>query len=341
MRRAALIYVYRLKIACPVCRRKDGGCSVTEDRRRALCWKVPSTDVSPSGFFWHDITDHTVLAQLVMPEREAAEDKHIAPVELRDRVYSDFLARLTLTPRHLEELTGRGLNAESIKAAQLRTLPTIHEAVYITDEIARTYDPLHVPGFWRAKNGAFGIKLSGAMTTRGGFLIPVCDPFGRIQALQIRRNDAETAKYVWLSSSGLDPDKYPEAEGGASTGAPAHYCNVNRMRTDGAVLVTEGALKSVIIGHLTDAGVIGFAGLHPPPDFISTIKTSLPEVRMLELAFDADWRDRAKPNIKRALFKMLSELRATGYTATVRTWSRTHKDLDDLLLAQRRREAAA
>jgi hypothetical protein len=342
--RSPLVYVYKLRIACPVCRRRDGGCSITHDRSQALCWKVPSSRPTSDGqYYWHDLTEGQAKG-IKVPETVPEERERVtAPIDRRDAVYSRMLDALALTSRHNEELKARGLSPEAIEAARLRTLPTLHEAVYITDALASEFELENVPGFFRAKNGAYGIKLSGYLTFQGGFIIPVCDPFGRVQALQIRRNRAEEAKYIWLSSADLDPEKFPEVdvESGASSKAPAHYAGVEMMRRDGAALITEGALKSICISHMAGCGVIGFGGLIPPADFLRTLKESLPEVRAVELAFDSDWRDRMKPNVKKALFKVLSEMRVAGYSVSVKAWSPTFKGLDDLLAAQKRRERAA
>jgi hypothetical protein len=110
---------------------------------------------------------------------------------------------------------------------------------------AARFDLHGVPGFYReAKEWQLNIS-----DWQAGYFIPVRDLAGRIQALQIRRDDG-APRYCWLSSSNK-PD-------GTTSSAPLHFAAPHRLES-GSVIITEGALKSEVIAQFSDSAVIALA----------------------------------------------------------------------------------
>lgn len=331
-------YCYRLKISCPICKKPDHGCSIRDDRGAVYCRTTPSQFVSATGLYWHPLTGEAAeVPPAAIPQPQLSS---IADIERRHSVYSAFLDGLTLLPKHRADLGHRGLDDAAIEASGIKSIPTMMEAVYLTDSLATQFDLARVPGFY-SSGGNWGINIRGALTVVGGFYIPIRDHKGRIQALQFRQYDTDKGKYRWFSSTSLKEGIKADPESLTSSGSPAHFINVARMRKQRAAVVTEGALKAIVISHFLGCGVIGFGGLNAPEGFREKLKTELPEIRRLEIAFDADWQNRAKPQIKAALLRLIDELREDGFNVNVRTWNQAEgKGLDDVLLNRRLQEVA-
>jgi len=363
--RAPLVFVYKLRIACPVCRRKDGGCGVLSDRSRVLCWKVPSDNPDQSGtHWWHDwptvseaLSDEVLAA---LSSHKIEETATLAPLAVRDAVYRQLLSQCDRQERERRDLIKRGFKPDGIPPL-LRSVPTMLRAVEITTALASEFDLSGVPGFYASHTFnlgpcndecfydevgalAWSISLSGSLTFRGGLLIPYISPDGLIQAVQIRRNGTSKNKYIWLSAGSVDLEKHPDviaSSRGKADNKPAHYANVAQMKESGEAYIVEGGLKAEVASYLSGVGVIGFGGLHAPADFTLSLVEQLPQVRTLHLCFDADWRQNVQ--VKRAVLTLSDELRAARFQVNIASWSAMKgKGFDDYLLALReeRREAA-
>jgi len=168
----------------------------------------------------------------------------IAPLRRRHDVYYDMLAAMSLTDRHLRDLTERGLSPERIRQNMYRTMPfSFYERRTIAGHLEKRYDLRGVPGFYYSKYGHW--ELWG----KTGVLIPVCDKDGYIQGLQIRLDDAKKKKYRWLSSN---PDYgFPY---GTPSGTWVHIAGAQRSHgnLDGSeAYITEGALKGDVASYLS------------------------------------------------------------------------------------------
>ena len=133
----------------------------------------------------------------VLPKQEETEEYPVTDIDTRNATYTALLSKLTLSKDHRENLNNRGLNDDEIDQLGYRSTP-----VFGMKGIAKSLrnDGLYlsgVPGFY--KEGDAWTFASG----QRGIMIPVKDAQGRIQGLQIRRDNTEKRKFRWFSSAEL------------------------------------------------------------------------------------------------------------------------------------------
>ena len=131
-------------------------------------------------------------------ERKQAVIKEypLADVDMRNATYRSLLNKLSLASDHRKNLLARGLSEQAINEKCYRTTP-----VFGWQTIARKLqdEGLYlsgIPGFYKEDNGRWTFA-----EVKRGILIPVCDIQGRIQGLQVRRDNTERRKFRWISSS--------------------------------------------------------------------------------------------------------------------------------------------
>jgi hypothetical protein len=254
------------------------------------------------------------------PKAEAKTDKALIA-----SVYLTMLRALPLLPAHGDSLLGRGLSLDAIEAGNFKSTPTSDEAASITQGLAAEVDLSNVPGFYR-ENGEW--KLT---HTPSGFFVPVLDRRGHIQALQIRKDvlrHDDDPRYCWFSSKGK-----PQ---GASSGAPFHVQNPERITATGRLTITEGALKSFVAAqymNVNEGGLLALSGVSVFQDNIAAqLKNAWPNLEQIAIAFDRDWRE--KREVKQQLFRLMEALQGNFESITVRTWDGPEKGLDDYLVAE-------
>jgi hypothetical protein len=325
--RSPLRPVYRLRIKCPVCGKPDN-CAISEDRTRAYCRRVASPHQGRDGGWLHILEETPHLSHAPQkPPQSLIETMPHAGAEHVHKIYSILIrARLVLSEEHRRALMMRGLAASAIQRNGYRSTPTALYAATVTRFLAEHHDLAGVPGFYKDHGAWRMVPLS------QGVLIPVRDSFNRIQALMIRRDGASgSGKYIWLSSADRD--------GGASSGAPAHYANALLLKDAREVTLTEGALKSQIAAHLLNAPVIGNAPSCFGADFAANLKRDFPQLRTVFVAFDMDFK--RNEHVRAALFRLVEQLERARFCVRVRTWPDRWKGIDDYLLGVSQQEVAA
>jgi hypothetical protein len=242
----------------------------------------------------------------------------------RDLVYQALLRWLSLLPAHRENLQARGLDELAITRARFKSTPTEEEAARIAAGIAEDYDLAGIPGFFKDKTCWGMVKVS------SGFFVPVLDRQGLIQALQVRCDylkDSKDPRYKWLSSK-----NFPL---GVSSGAPTHIQNPERIPSTGRVLITEGAIKALIVAKYlspSEGGIIALAGVSTFNEkFGEQLRSVWPALHTAVLAFDSDWRENRA--VKVHLHRLARLLEAASIHVEVRTWGH-EKGIDDYLLAE-------
>ncbi len=238
-------------------------------------------------------------------------------LELRNRVYAEFLQALTLSDQHRSDLQRRGLIDTEIDTRSYRSLTfaSRREALAeLRSEFTDT-DLLSVPGF--AESDGTGVSIVGPSA---GLVVPVRDLSGRIVALKVRRDDGDDqrGKYGLISGGG-----------GRSCGIPTHVPLGIRGPVS-EVRITEGELKSDVATVLSGLPTIGFPGV----DNWSAVIPVLQDLgaQTVRLAFDADWI--TKPQVEVRLRECATALRAHGYIVVIETWQLENgKGIDDLLAA--------
>ena len=117
-------------------------------------------------------------------------------VDTRDATYSALLEKLSLAPDHRENLLQRGLTDGEIDKLGYKTTPVLGYASIAAQLQTEGLYLSGVPGFYRNNDGAWTF-----IHERRGILIPVRDVDGKIQGLQIRRDNVAKRKFRWVSSA--------------------------------------------------------------------------------------------------------------------------------------------
>lgn len=245
------------------------------------------------------------------PSRHAPrsdDDTPRAPLTRRAAVYYDLLTRLELDEPDRRDLVRRGLSDDDIAELGYRSLRED-----VAEEMARAgVDLRGVPGFWRE-----GARWSTLRVP--GYLIPIRDRTGRIQACQIRRRGGG---YIWLSSVPREG-----REDGAGSGAPVHVRPRGRGRTR---WVCESPLKADYVWRRMGVPTIGIAGVWTAHDAVRDLVVTLPTDRVT-IAFDGDWRENRW--VAEALITLASSIVEDAALAVdVAVWS-SPGGIDDALAA--------
>jgi hypothetical protein len=288
----------------------------------------PSNRPTQNGGWFH-LFDDTPLIRLPRPPvPKLSTNAPRAGVERLSAVYESFLNNLVLANEHRANLLRRGLSPAAIEHGLYRSTPTQTFSRYVTRALAKDFNLRGIPGFYRV-----GAEWRAVDTGDAGFYVPVRDADGRIEGLQIRRDEG-TPKYLWFSSA--------RRTDGCSSRSPVHFAGAHLLRDAESVTLSEGALKADIITHLTHTPVVAAAGVSNfGADFAETLKKAFPNLRRATLAFDADvWTN---AHVYNALERIARQLEAARFSVAVRTWPRQFKGFDDFLVAEiiQREEVAA
>src|ERR1051326_7319684 len=168
------------KHCCPVCRKPDW-CTYLSDDTLAFCMRVESGSFmrASNGAFVHRLTKIPTPPRPRTPVRPPAQRVERASVEHLDAIYSGLLRLSPLSDAHELALRRRGFDGSEIARNRYGSTPSTVTAESIVCSLA-AHDLRGVPGFfhdgqcWRMACCA------------PGFLIPVRDERGRIQALSYR-----------------------------------------------------------------------------------------------------------------------------------------------------------
>lgn len=298
---------------CEVCG-KQTWCGYSEDGSVAVCMRVESDKPTKNRGWLH------VLKETNAPRRQAPPqpDLHSHPLASRehiDAIYSTLvIGHLVLSEEHRAKLESRGFTPDRVRSNCYRSVPTELFGANVARALSQ-YNLRGVPGFYRER-GAWKMVTPGP-----GILIPVRDSRGRIRGFQVRRDEG-SPRYLWFSSASK-----PE---GQSSGAPVHFAHPERIKRQGRVYVTEGALKADVIAARLDCAAIGIPGVTTwPRGFGRNLKKLFPSLSDLRLCFDSDFK--TNDNVRRALFGLLAELRGALYSPAVLTWDGQFKGFDDFL----------
>ena len=243
------------------------------------------------------------------PEREPA------PLSQRDAVYRAMLGLLPLSAAHRAGLLARGLTDEAIRQNGYRTLGYGKELRdRIAAQLSARFDLNGIPGFFYSQS-------TWRMCAYSGLLVPVRAADGRIQGVQIRRDNAERMKYAWMSSAGK-----PYGTGARS------WIHVAGDRNKKQAIITEGAIKGDVSSILTERSL--FICL-PGVNAISFLNDTLRELRVTQVweAFDMD--KRCNPQVQAAVIRLRQEMQKAGIPCRMMAWDPAYKGIDDYLAMKR------
>lgn len=247
----------------------------------------------------------------------------LAPIDVRHRTYSFLFSLLTLEPQHKEKLLRRGLTEEQIQQYRYKSTPVLGFTRLAAAVMEHGCTVAGVPGFYVNKDGEWTINFQAKCT---GFLVPILDIEGRIQAAQIRLDHPlGKCKYIWFSSS--------ERVLGTGSGSPVHFVGDPHAKT---ITFTEGGLKGTITHCLTGETLICNAGASQSENIIGLFP-QLKANGMEEILSGYDMDLESNEHVRRGCVKILSAAREYGFRARRRQWDPVNKGIDDHVWAKKLR----
>lgn len=237
----------------------------------------------------------------------------ITDVDTRHETYSAFLSKLTLSTDHYENLRNRGLPDDAIVSLGYKTTPIAGLSAIAKQLLSEGYYLPGVPGFYHTDAGYWSFVHESR-----GILIPVRNPEGKIQGLQVRRDNVTKRKFRWISSIGK--------QDGCKAEGWTHLAG-NPQQT---ILLTEGPMKADVIHHLTGKTVLAVPGVNSLTHLPSTLEYLQEKgAKRVMTAFDMDFF--TNPHVQNgyhALVQMLSEY---GLSYGTYVWDPQYKGLDDYI----------
>ena len=247
------------------------------------------------------------------PPQPVIEEYPITDTDTRHATYSALLSLLSLATDHRDNLRNRGLTDEEIDALGYRTTPAFG-GTNIAKQLQTAGCYLQgVPGFYRTETGEWTF-----VHDRRGILVPVRDPEGRIQGLQIRLDNVEKRKFRWVSSAER------------KDGCRAECCTHLSGSVTSLLVLTEGPMKADVIHALSGLTVLAVPGVNA----LSGLKPVLEELRgrglrEIKTAFDMDFCINAHVQTGyQNLYRLLDELDLRYGTYL---WDPAYKGLDDYI----------
>ena len=245
-------------------------------------------------------------------------ESSLADIETRHAVYTTLLSMLTLEPDHRRNLLNRGLTERAIIENGYRTTPIVGEKILAKQLLVSGQILRGVPGFFTDMNGEWLF-----VSNKRGILVPVRDIHGRIQGIQIRRDDAEKRKYRWISSSEIKDGC--GAEGWIHLAGPV----------SDSILLIEGPLKADIVHCLTGFTVLAVPGVNSLK-YLERTLFDLAElgIRRVMTAFDMDFLKNS--NVQNGYAELVSILGRIGLGFGTYLWNPDLNGLDDYIWEYRR-----
>ncbi len=252
-----------------------------------------------------------------LPKPTFVEEYPMTDIETRHATYSALLSKLSLANDHRQNLINRGLNDEDIKRLGYKTTPLVGLQTLAKQLRTNGCYLSGVPGFYKTETDIWTF-----VSEKRGILIPVRDPNGLIQGLQIRRDDVQRRKFRWVSSA--------EKKDGCRAEGWTHF--VGKMSS--TVILTEGPMKADVINALSGLTVLAVPGVNT----LTQLKISLDVLKGRGLkkvmtAFDMDFS--LNKNVQIGFNNLLSLLDDMGFKFGTYLWDTQYKGLDDFIWAQK------
>ena len=241
----------------------------------------------------------------------------ITDAESRHATYSALLEKLSLSNDHKQNLMRRGLSENDIVRLGYKTTPVVGMASIAKQLQSDGYYLAGVPGFYRTDSDTWTF-----VTEKRGILIPVRNTDGRIQGLQIRRDDAQKRKFRWFSSTDM--------KDGCKAEGWTHL--VGKITPQ--VILTEGPMKADVINALSGLTVLAVPGVNALTHLRLTLeKLREKGVRKIQTAFDMDFCTNI--HVRNGLDSLLRLLDEMGFRYGTYVWDPTYKGLDDYVWAHK------
>lgn len=234
-------------------------------------------------------------------------------IDSRHATYSALLSKLSLAADHRENLLNRGLTDADIERLGYKTTPVIGMSALAKQLRSEGHYLAGVPGFYRDTSGSWCF-----IQEKRGILIPVRDHLGRIQGLQVRRDNVTKRKFRWISST--------DQEDGCRAEGWAHL--VGSVRP--TLVLTEGPMKADVINALTGMTVLAVPGVNT----LAQLELTLTELRReglveIKTAFDMDFA--INHHVQNGYNSLLELLGNMGFRYGTYLWDPNYKGLDDYI----------
>lgn len=235
----------------------------------------------------------------------------LTDIDARHETYTALLSKLSLASDHRENLLSRGLSDEQIQKFGYKTMPVVGFSAIAKQLQSEGYYLAGVPGFYHNKDGSWTM-----IQEKRGILVPVRNQDGKIQGLQVRRDNVKKGKFRWISSVGK--------QDGCKAECWAHIVGDPTP----TVLLTEGPLKADIVNYLTGLTVIAVPGVNS----LTHLKEMLEYVQSkgttrIMTVFDMDYLK--NPHVKDGYYNLATMLAEVGIEYGTYLWDPQYKGLDD------------
>lgn len=252
------------------------------------------------------------ISQLSCKAQEAI-DCPLTDVETRDATYKALLSKLSLATDHRKSLLGRGLSEDMILQNAYKTTPVVGAKNLAKQLLADGCYLAGVPGFYRDTDNQWTFFQS-----KRGILVPVRDQCGRIQGLQIRRDNEEKRKFRWVSSA--------ERPDGCRAIGWVHVAGPVREK----ILLTEGPMKGDIIHHLTGQTVVAVPGVNTLTQLEITLRELINlGVQHIITVFDMDFMHNF--HVQNGYNDLIRMLNSLGIPFGTYLWHPEYNGLDDYI----------
>ncbi len=253
-----------------------------------------------------------IKRQVTVPEPMTIESP-LADIETRHATYTALLSLLSLANDHITNLKNRGISDNDIKRLGYKSTPVFGMSSIAGQLLDKGFTLAGVPGFYMDENDKWVFVLE-----QRGILIPVRDRYGRIQGLQIRRDNAEKRKFRWVSSV--------ERKCGCGSTSWVHIAGPIRP----VMLLTEGPMKADVIYALSGLSVIAVPGVNA----LKSLKPVLEDLKAeglttIKTAFDMDLL--CNFHVKDGYNALMSLLNEMGFKYMTYLWNPYYKGLDDYI----------
>lgn len=233
----------------------------------------------------------------------------IADIEIRDKIYREFLSMLKLEYQHKRYLKSLGMLDSSIDNGLYRTIPKNYiKRRLVSSSLSRKYNLAGIPGFYQEED--FKWIFAGYK----GFFIPVFDTNGYIQGLSVHLDTVfNNNQDLWFSSAG-------KING---TGAKSWIQKYNITEDTESVFLTDNLILGNLIKETINAPVIAFQNISNAYTILKEIEGT--NIQNITFVLRLPQSDKNLDYIIRRVFRDLIPL---GYSLDVKT-IKDYKDFFD------------
>lgn len=171
----------------------------------------------------------------------------LADIEIRDKIYRDFLSMLKLEPQHRRQLRNMGLLDSTIEDNLYKSVPKNYiKRRIIGNNLSKKYNLEGTPGFYQEED------FKWLFSKYNGFFVPVFDANGYIQGLSIHLDKAfNDNQDIWFSSN--------NKINGTRAKNWIMRSNINEYST--SVILTDNLLLGALAKDITSKSVIAFQNI--------------------------------------------------------------------------------